>query len=362
MARLGGVRTLPTLPTLLTPGTSGTRGTSRRLLAASLAAATLGGSLVACGGQSSSSSPKKASSGGYTFTVLESTPGFFDLPLRVAIADFAPKRHLDLKISTVTGGGSLATEFQGGTGSVAMVGADTTMRLAGKKAVSGGLTVIGSNMTHMVYALVSKKGSKYHGLSDLKNTNVGITGSGSASEVLTKWALKTQAHLSKDDVHLTPLGAPPTILAGVRKGSVSAGTVFSPALEEGLNDKSAQITYDFRDHEYAQNVFMARTKEVKADAKPYKLFMQAYNDAVNKLESDPAYALANARKYWGKGTTDATLKQELDFFLKNEWKTTDFPRSLYDTTRGVLLSADSGFTAQTFPSYQELTQNAPKLG
>ncbi|MGA8076730.1 MAG: hypothetical protein WB868_05000, partial [Xanthobacteraceae bacterium] len=38
----------------------------------------------------------------YEITVLESTPGFFDLPLRNAIADFAPKLNLNVKLITVT--------------------------------------------------------------------------------------------------------------------------------------------------------------------------------------------------------------------------------------------------------------------
>ncbi len=95
----------------------------------------------------------------YELTVLESTPGFFDLPLRNAIADFAPKLNLNVKLITVTGGGGLATEFEGGTGDIAMVAADTPLRLAQANAVPGGVTIVGTNMTNMLYALVAKQGS-----------------------------------------------------------------------------------------------------------------------------------------------------------------------------------------------------------
>lgn len=344
MARSGGVR----LPSVR-------RGAFALALTMTMLAA-------GCGGQSASSPPKKAASGGYTFTVLESTPGFFDLPLRAAIAEFAPKYHLNLKIVTVTGGGSLATEFQGGTGSVAMVGVDTPLRLAQQKGVAGGVTIIGTNMTNMLYAVVAKAGSKYHSLADLKGANVAVTGAGAASEVVLDWALANKANMKKTDVHTVPLGPPPTILAGVEKGSVAAGTVFSPALDEGLARKSIQMVFDFRGFPYAQNVFMARTKEVKADAKPYQLFMQAYNDAVNKLESDPAYAMASAKKYWGQGTSDEILKTELDFYLKHEWKDTSFPQKLYQDSRDVLLKSGSGFPSANFPSYEDVTKDAPKLG
>jgi ABC-type nitrate/sulfonate/bicarbonate transport system substrate-binding protein len=318
--------------------------------------------LAGCSGQAGGNAPQKAGNGGYSFTVLESTPGFFDLPLHVAIAEFAPKYHLDLKIATVTGGGSLATEFEGGTGSVAMVGVDTPMRLAQQNAVPGGISIIGTNMTNMLYAVVAKSGTNYHQLSDLRGANVADTGAGAASEVLLKWALLTKANMQPTDVHLVPLGAPPTILAGVANGRVAAGTVFSPALDEGLSNNSVQMVFDFRNFAYAQNVFMARANEVKANGEPYQLFMKAYNDAVSKLESDPEYALAAARQYWGQGASDTTLRSELDFYLNHEWKDTTFPQSLYNASRDVLVSSGSGFAAQNFPTYEDVTKYAPKVG
>ena len=192
------------------------------------------------------------------------------MPLRNAIADFAPKLNLNVKLITVTGGGGLATEFEGGTGDIAMVAADTPLRLAQANAVPGGVTIVGTNMTNMLYALVAKQGSSYHALADLKGTNVGITGAGAASEVVLKWALKTKAHMDFSAVHLVPLGPPPTILQGIIRGAVAAGTLFSPALDQGINQHEVQMVFDFRDYHYAQNVFMVRTNEVKKDPEPFR--------------------------------------------------------------------------------------------
>ncbi|MGH7042016.1 MAG: ABC transporter substrate-binding protein [Acetobacteraceae bacterium] len=294
----------------------------------------------------------------YKLTVLESTPGFFDLPLRNTIADFAPRYHLKITLVTVTGGGGLATEFEGGTGSIAMVGADTPLRLAQADAIPGGVTIIGTNMTNMLYALIAKKGSPYHTLADLKGRNVGITGAGAASEVVLKWALITKAHMSPSDVRIVPLGPPETILQAVLKGSVAAGTVFSPALDEGLSSGQVQMVFDFRKYPYAQNVFMVRTSQLKADPTPFKLFMQAYNAAVTKMYADPAYTLQSALHYWGQGTTEAVVKSELAFYMKYQWKGTDFPPSLYAACRDVLLHSGD-FPTADFPSYQEVTRYAP---
>ncbi|HEX3936220.1 MAG TPA: ABC transporter substrate-binding protein [Xanthobacteraceae bacterium] len=294
----------------------------------------------------------------YELTILESTPGFFDLPLRNAIADFAPKLNLNVKLITVTGGGGLATEFEGGTGDIAMVAADTPLRLAQANAVPGGVTIVGTNMTNMLYALVAKQGSSYHALADLKGTNVGITGAGAASEVVLKWALKTKAHMDFSAVHLVPLGPPPTILQGIIRGAVAAGTLFSPALDQGINQHEVQMVFDFRDYHYAQNVFMVRTNEVKKDPEPFRLMMQAYNEAVQRMYSDPSYAASTAQKYWGQGTSEDVLKAELEFYMKAEWKETRFTRELYDACKDVLLNSGD-FPTNDFPSYESLTQNAP---
>lgn len=294
----------------------------------------------------------------YELTVLESTPGFFDLPLRNAIADFAPKLNLNVKLITVTGGGGLATEFEGGTGDIAMVAADTPLRLAQANAVPGGVTIVGTNMTNMLYALVAKQGSPYHALADLKGTNVGITGAGAASEVVLKWALKTKAHMDFSDVHLVPLGPPPTILQGIIRGAVAAGTLFSPALDQGIDQHEVQMVFDFRDYHYAQNVFMVRTNQVKKDPEPFRLLMQAYNEAVQRMYADPSYAASTAQKFWGQGTSEDVLKSELDFYIKAEWKETRFTRELYDACKDVLLNSGD-FPTDNFPSYELMTQNAP---
>ncbi len=299
----------------------------------------------------------------FGITVLESTPGFFDLPLRNAIADFAGQYHLKIGLVTVTGGGGLATEFEGGTGDIAMVGADTPLRLAQADAVPGGVTIIGTNMTNMLYGLIAKKGSPYHTLTDLKGKNVAITGAGAASEVVLKWALITKAHMSPSEVQIVPLGPPETILQAVLKGSVAAGTVFSPALDEGLSSGRVQMVFDFRQYPYAQNVFMVRSRKLKADPEPFRLFMEAYNAAVKKMYADPAYTLRTAMKYWGQGTSESVVKSELAFYMKYEWKETAFPPSLYAACKDVLLHSGD-FPTSNFPSYEAVTRYwpAPKSG
>ncbi len=294
-----------------------------------------------------------------TLTLLESTPGFFDLPLRNAIADFAPALHLTIKVVTINGGGALTTEFQGGTGDLAMVGADTPLRLAQADAVPGGITILGTNMTNMLYALVSKAGSPYKSLESLKGQSIAVTGAGAASEVVLKWALKTKAHMPFTDVHLVALGSPPTILQGVIRGSVAAGTVFSPALDEGLSSGAVQIAFDFRQYQYAQNIFMARTDQVKKNPAPYKLFMQACRSRRSrKCMPTPTIPSKPRLNTGAREQPNRCVKSELDFYMKSEWKETRFTQGLYDACKDVLLNSGA-FPTTNFPSYKSLTQDAP---
>lgn len=317
------------------------------------------GSLIAGGtasaGTASTQHSKVHASNTYNITLLESTPGFFALPFQDAIATFAPKLHLNVHVVTVTGGGGLATEFEGGTGTIAVVGVDTPIRLAQQNAVSGGVSIIGTNMTHLIYAVASKRGSKYKTLNSLKGQSVAITGAGALSEVVLKWALSRYSTIGASGVNYVAIGSPPAILQAIVNGRVVAGTLFDPALSEGLASHEIQIVKDLRGVPYANNVFVARTSQVHANPTPYRLFMQAYNDAVHKLYSDPAYALQTAEKYWGQGTSTAIVKEELKFYLNTEWRGTSFTKPLYNASRKLLLQSND-IPAAHFPSYANLTR------
>lgn len=314
----------------------------------------------ACGATASGGAGATAQAKTYSMTVLESTPGFFDLPIRVAAADYASKYHLKISFVYVTGGGALGTEFEGGTGTVALVATDTPLRLQQAGDVPGGVTILGTNMYHMLYALVSKAGSPYTSLESLKGQTLGDTGAGAASEVVLKWAIINKAHLPLSDFTITPVGSPPTILAAVESGHIAAGTVFSPALEEGLSSGQVQIAFDFRSYLYGQNVFMARTNEVKANPTEFGDFMDAYRAAVTKMYSNPAFALASAMKYWSQGTTESVVKTELKFYMNDEWKQTHYTEQLYGASKSVL-QASGDFPAGNFPTYKAVTEYAPNV-
>jgi len=159
-----------------------------------------------------------------------------------------------------------------------------------------------------------------------------------------------------------PLGNPLVVEQAVESGKVVAGTVFSPALEEGLASGASQVTFDFRQYPFASNIMMARTSEMQKSPALYQNFMDAYNAAVNKLESDSNFAIASAVKYYGQGVDASVLQSELNFYIQDEWKGTTFPVSLYNASASVLVnSPGSGFTNASMPSYAALTKDTSKI-
>lgn len=341
---------------------SGMRRRVRYLVVASVAVATAAG-MTACAG---TSTPSGSSTGGssskatQTVTVLESSPGFFDLPIHVAEDDFGSKYGLNIKLIQVQGGGAAGQEFQGGTGDIAVTAVDIPLRLQMQNGIPGGVSVIGSNQFTMLYVLTAPAGSPVKSISDLGGKKIGITGPLSASELVVRWAMRTKFNMDPNKSSFVALGSVPTILAAEQKNSVDAGVLFSPALEQGLGDKSIKSIFDFRKFNYGQNVFYARNNELKADNSKYVSYMKAYSAAVKKMQDDPDYAFAEAKKYYGQGLSDKVLHQILDFYMKSEWSQTQFTQKSYAASKDVLLNSDSGFTAKNIPSFATITKNTPK--
>ncbi|WP_100346020.1 ABC transporter substrate-binding protein [Compostimonas suwonensis] len=320
---------------------------------------------MAVGGLAACSSPGDGGGGGstdgglQTVTVLESSPGFFDLPIHVAMDDFDEQFGLNIDLTQVQGGGAAGQQFQGGTGDIAVTAADIPLRIQMQDSIPGGISIIGSNQFTMLYVMVAPADSDIDSMDDLVGKKVGITGPKSSSELVTRWAMSTKFGMNPEDTEFVALGSVPTILEGIRNGSVDAGILFSPALEQGLGDGSVKVVFDFRDFPNGQNVFYARNNDIEKDGSKFSSYMKAYTAAVEKMESDPDYAFAAAKKYYGTGLSDDVLHQILDFYLEKEWSETEFTQASYDASKDMLLNSSSGFEEATFPSYEEITKGAP---
>jgi ABC-type nitrate/sulfonate/bicarbonate transport system substrate-binding protein len=297
-----------------------------------------------------------------SLSVLETTPGFFDVPLYAMLhLGFAENNKLNLSIAQFqTGSGSSGQIFAGGTGDILMGGIDAPVGLH-----TSGLAdvqVIGEWLQRGVWQLVSKAGSQYTSLQSLKGQVVAISGPGSFSDFALREAIK-QVSMSPDDFQIAALGNAAAQYAALESGNAQAVQLQSPILEAQLRAKTVQVVFDFQKDLTPSLVVTARTAAVMANPVPYVAFMTAFRQVMQRMKADSAFALSTAKQAYGDTTPDSDLQLELDAYLSTPgiWSLDGtFTEELYNNGRSLLL--DSGvYKAETYPSYQQLTQYVPKV-
>lgn len=321
--------------------------------------------VAACGGGSDTakSGDTKAaadtSAGVSHLTIMTQAPAFGFLPLQAMIDDgFAKKRKLDIDyLYFGQGGGSLSGIFAGGSGDMFLGGLEGAVALASTGAVP--VSVIASLYQRGVWVLVSKKGSPYKSLSDLKGKTVGISGPGAFSDTALR-ALINESNMSPSDFKIAALGRAPTQLAALETGAADAVQLQTPVLEQALADGKVQVVHSFQEDPTASLVATVRTKDLKANPLAYKRFLEAYRDAMKRITDDPAYAADLAKRVWGETTSDALLKTQLASYLTNPgiWSQDGvLTKDIFDSTTQLLVDS-GGYTADKIPSYQDLTKSA----
>jgi NitT/TauT family transport system substrate-binding protein len=91
----------------------------------------------------------------------------------------------------------------------------------------------------------SKMADQIKSVNDLKGKNLGVTELGSGTETLTV-ALLERAGISRDQVHLLPVGAGDTFIAAMRQGRIDAGMTTEPTISRLLSSSAGSILVDLR--------------------------------------------------------------------------------------------------------------------
>ncbi|MDE3101670.1 MAG: ABC transporter substrate-binding protein [Chloroflexota bacterium] len=296
------------------------------------------------------------------------TAGFYSLPVwLMENQGFASQNGLTLTSAQFqSGSGAASVIFAGGTGDVSGGGMDLPVVLHQKYHMD--VTVIGDMFQTNSFALVSKAGSKYKTLQDLKGQVIGITGAGAWSNYLVDYQIK-QAGLDPKDFKVTPLGGIPNQMAALE--SDKAAAVITQAPQQQENASKTQVIADWVDatkYPAPALVFTARSSQVQKDPGAYAAFVKAYAAAVSKMEKDRTWAAQMATQSGLAGSvTPAALQIELDQYLGPQdkpctgiWSCTGaFNEAMYN--EGKKLLTGSGFFPETdFPTFTQLTQYAPK--
>ncbi len=294
--------------------------------------------------------------------ILETSPGFFDIPLYAMIHDgYALKHHLTLNINTSFGGSGSSSQIFAGCdscGDVLMGGITAPVGLQQSGALN--VTIFGTLMQKGVFMLVSKRSSGLTTLHSLIGKKVGISGALSFNDSALRDALVT-AGVTPSQVKITALGASAAQYAALLSGSADAVQLQSPildvALAAGCGGSGCNIIYDFRQKLEPALVFTARTARIASDPLPYRNFILAYQEVLTRMYNDNTYALSVANRAYGSITPAGAMGPELLTYLRNpgiECLDGLFTQTLYNNGRLLMLNSGQ-YSSVNFPSFATLT-------
>lgn len=335
---------------------------SRRGAAAAVALVVAGSLLAACGGGGGTKEGSTDANGNSTLTILTQTPAFGFLPLQAMLDDgYAAKQKLEINyLYFGQGGGSVGGVFASGSGDGVITGIETAISLESTHAAD--VKVIGEVYQKGVWVLVSKKGSPYKTLADLKGKTLGISGPGANSDIALRAYIKAEG-MSSDDFKIAALGRAPTQLAALENGSAEAVQLQSPVLEQAIDSGEAQVVHSFQTPSNSLDI-LVRQSSLDKNRVAWEKFMRAYKEAMDKIQSDPAYALDLATRVWGQDYSKKSIEEQLHEFIDDPgvWSDDLVPhKDTYETTTKSFVEG-GGFKQSDIPSFESLTKGTDLLG
>ena len=227
-----------------------------------------------------------------TLSAAESNHYFGNLATYAAVqGGMLKERGIELRITTMRGGPAAASALVSHDVDLLTVSADQAVKMRAK---GQDVKIVASLTQRAEYAVVVPKDSPIRSIADLKGKTIGVTATGSSTDVGTRsWIIG--AGLDPDtDFKLVGLGSSSNVMVAFQHGQVAAATLSSPPLLRLL--ETARPLADFRNYPYQELCVIVRASDlVGPQAAVLKAFVQAIVAADRKLNSDDAFALAVAK-------------------------------------------------------------------
>ena len=96
-----------------------------------------------------------------------------------------------------------------------------------------------------VEIVATSQADKIKSFADLKSQNIGVTGKGSSTDLLSHF-LAVKAGLQASDVNTVPVGAGDTFIAAMQKGQIVAGMTTEPTVSRVLKTGLGKVLVDMR--------------------------------------------------------------------------------------------------------------------
>lgn len=288
-------------------------------------------------------------------SIIEATPAFHSLPVTV-LKTIGAEYNLKIETLQVSGGGEAGQIFAGGHADIMTAGFDKPVGFMEKKLVD--IKTIGVILHSANWSLVAHTTSSIRTVADLKGKNVGLSGPGSHSDMLLRWAFN-KAGLNPDkDVALIALGSVANLYAGVENKRVDAAVLVQPFLKRALDSGMARVVGDWESMDYPGLVSVARTKDLEKDPEKFIRYQSAMKSVLHRLKTDREFALKMAKLSYPNIPTEE-LSQQLDFAIKVYWKGDgDMTRKLYDEAADILVGSGR-ISKSGFPSYEAVVVTLP---
>jgi len=186
-------------------------------------------------------------------------------------------------------GGSPAVQaFLGGSVDLCYCSFDHVVKLRnrGQDAVA----ILGVDEFHS-YALIARADSPVTSFESLKGKKLGITASGSMTDITVRYDIKQLGLNADRDYQIIGAGSGALMKAALENGAVDAGMTIAAVAEDLMSMKGKyKIVREYRTMPYAGFVVIARGKWLKENPELARKYVRATVKAQKLIQSDPAVA------------------------------------------------------------------------
>jgi len=230
----------------------------------------------------------------------------FVLPLVTADKKgFFKESGLAVETINFKGGGPAAQALLGGSTEFCLCSYDHVIRIRNRG--QDVIALAGIEIFHS-YLLIAKAGTPYDSIASLKGKKIGITASGSMTDVTVRHDISALKLDPQRDFQLINVGNPAPMKAAIEQGQVEAGMVNSALVEEMLaQPEKFKVVVNYRDMPYSASTVLARGKWLSENEDTAKKFVGALVKALKLLHADPVVA-AEMLKTMFPELSDDTIK------------------------------------------------------
>lgn len=262
-------------------------------------------------------------------------------PIYVAIDQgYFREAGIEAELVDFRGGAPAIQALVGGGINVCICAVDHVVRLRSRRQ---DVAVAVELDTRHSYALVSRTGTSYASVADLRGKRIGITSPSSLTDNTLRWAL-AKAGLNPDrDVEIVGAGGGASMKAAIDSGRVEAGMVINADLlhmQTGSNN-GYRVVQEFRGIPYPSLAMLTRESWFTQQPEVARGFTRAVLRGISAIRANRAVALAGLRRQfpdYGEAEIDA-LAADVQARLAPEGRVEE---AGYQTLLEMLLPAEPG--------------------